>query len=122
MASIPPNPCDHRLRTWGHTGVIACPDCGLVEWFGTRGPIDPAEAMAALFGTFDLIGPMPAIGAPADQVLAYRPTRGKGGALSVLPTECWLRAGPDLWLATDGSILLLASPNELMVDNLTRGA
>ncbi|CAN5753570.1 hypothetical protein BH23ACT5_BH23ACT5_22710 [soil metagenome] len=118
----PTGVCDHRLRTWGQTGVIACSDCGLVEWFGTSGPIDSAEAMAALFGSFDLIGSMPAIGAPAEQVLAYRPTRARRGALSVLPAKTWLQAGPDLWLATDGATLLLASPNQLMVDNLTRGA
>lgn len=114
--------CDHELKTHGRVGLVACGTCGLVEWFGPDGPIDPAEGMAALFGTYDLVGPMPAVGAPAETVLAYRPDRGKRGALRVLPSESWLRAAPELWLATDGSVLLLATPDPLMVDNLTRGA
>lgn len=115
--------CDHELKTHGRIGVIACAQCGLVEWFGARGMIlDPAEGVAALFGSFDLIGPMRAVGAPADRVLAYRPGRGKKAALGVLPAHSWLRPAPDLWLATDGEILLLATPDPLMVDNLTRGA
>lgn len=114
--------CDHRLRSFGRTGVIACGECGVVAWFDAAGPVDPAEAMAALFGSYNLIGQVPAVGAPAPSVLAYRPTRGRRGALSILPESSWLQAGPDLWLATDGQVLLMATPNQLMVENLTRGA
>lgn len=121
-ATTSPEGCDHELRTWGRTGVIACPECGLVEWFGTRGPIDPAEGMAALFGSYDLIGPMPAVGAPTDDVLAYRPSRGRRGALDVLPRGAWMRATSDIWLATDGLVLLLGSPDRLLMANLTEGA
>lgn len=115
--------CDHELRTHGRIGIIACATCGLVEWFGTGGrPIDPAEGMAALFGSFDLIGAVAAVGAPARRVLAYRPPRSGRNAVNVLPVHCWLAAGPDLWVATDGQCLLLATPDDLMVANLTRGA
>ena len=115
--------CDHELRTHGRVGVIACAECGLVEWFGPHGGmIDPAEGVAALYGTYDLIGPMPAVGAPAASVLAYRPPRGRKAALDLLPMASWLRLAPDLWVATDGDVLLLATPDPLMVDNLTRGA
>lgn len=115
--------CDHALRAHGRTGVIACSACGLVEWFGPSGrPLDPAEGLAALFGSFDLIGAVPAVGAPARRVLAYRPPRGGRGALAVLPAGSWMRGGPDLWVATDGAVLLLATPDDLMVENLTRGA
>ncbi|HJR92338.1 MAG TPA: hypothetical protein VJ938_07855 [Acidimicrobiia bacterium] len=115
--------CDHELRTHGRTGVIACAACGMVEWFGLGGrPLDPAEAMAALFGAYDLIGPVAAVGAPARRILAYRPNRGGKAALALLPRGGWLQAGPHLWLATDGESLLLATPDELMVENLTRGA
>jgi hypothetical protein len=115
--------CDHQLRTHGRTGVIACAGCGLVEWFGAGGrPVDSAEAMAALFGSYDLIGPVPAVAAPARRVLAYRPNRGGKAALQLLPPRSWLHAGPQLWLATEGELLLLATPDELMVENLTRGA
>lgn len=114
--------CNHELATHGRYGVIACPACGLVEWFGPQGAVDPAEAMAALFGSFDLIGSVPCVGAPARSVLAYGTGPARRRALDILPRHCWLAASPELWLATDGRVLLLATTDELMIRNLTRGA
>ncbi|MGA7270880.1 MAG: hypothetical protein WB239_07390 [Acidimicrobiia bacterium] len=114
--------CNHELAIHGRYGVIACAACGLVEWFGPQGVVDPAEAVAALFGSFDLIGSVPSVGAPSRSVLAYKPGAARRRALGILPRHCWLGAGPQLWLATDGEVLLLATPDELMVHNLTRGA
>jgi hypothetical protein len=114
--------CRHVLETVGRIGVIACGSCGLLEFFGARGPLDPAEGVAGLFGNFDLVGPLEAVGAPSRRVLVYRPARGRKAALAVLPEGVWLRAGADLWIASDGRVLMLATPNDLMVDNLTRGA
>ena len=114
--------CRHDPRHWGRTSVVACATCGLVQFFGPAGALDPAEGMAALFGTYDLIGSMPAVGAPAPVVLAYRPGRGKKDALGLLPTGHWLRVGPELWVAAGEGVLMLATPDWLMVDNLTRGA
>lgn len=114
--------CRHEVRYHGRVGVVACADCGCLEFNGARGPLDPAEGVAALFGNFDLVGKVPAIAAPADHVLAYRPPLGKRAALDVLPAGCWLRVHDELWLASDRQVLLLATPNRLMVDNLTRGA
>lgn len=120
--SPPPPDCQHALHSHGHFGLVACEDCGLVEWFGPTGPIDPAEAIAGLFGSYELIGPVPAVGAPARSVLAYRPARARRAALDILPLQRWLAASPDVWVATDGQALLLATSNDLMVHNLTRGA
>lgn len=114
--------CRHALQTVGRIGVIACGQCGLLEFFGARGPLDPAEGIAGLFGNFDLVGPLPAVGAPARRVLVYRPARGRKAALAVLPEGVWMRAASDLWIASDGRVLMLATPDDLMVDNLTRGA
>lgn len=114
--------CRHEPRHWGRTSVVACAACGLVEFFGPAGAIDPAEGMAALFGTYDLIGSLPAVGAPAPVVLAYRPSRGKKAALDSLPSGCWLRVGTELWVAAGDGVLVLATPDRLMVENLTRGA
>ena len=114
--------CDHTLRSHGRYGVIACATCAMAEWFGPLGPVDPAEAMAALFGSFSLIDQVSAVGAPARSVLAYKPSRSKRATLSVLPRQTWLPSSPDLWIATDGDLLFLATSNQLMVDNLTRGA
>lgn len=117
-----PDECRHEPRHLGRTSVVACAACGLVQFFGPGGALDPAEGMAALFGNYDLIGTIPAVGAPAPLVLAYRPNLGKKGALALLPAGCWLRIGPDLWAAAGDGVLLLATPDQLMVDNLTRGA
>lgn len=121
-STSPSSLCRHEVRFHGRVGVVACGDCGYLEFHGARGLLDPAEGVAALFGNFDLVGRVPAVAAPADQVLAYRPPRGKRAALDVLPPGVWLRIHGDLWLASDRRVLLLATPNRLMVDNLTRGA
>src|SRR5680860_572313 len=118
----PPNPsgisedCDHALRSHGRYGLVACAICDISEWFGPDGPVDPAEAMAGLFGSFSLIDQIIAIGAPASSVLAYKPPRTKRAALSVLPLREWVASSPDLWISTDGELLLLATSNQLMVD------
>lgn len=118
----PADECRHTLETVGRIGVIACGHCGLLEFFGARGSLDPAEGVAGLFGNFELVGPLAAVGAPARRVLVYRPARGRKAALAVLPEGVWLRAGAELWIASDGRALMLATPNDLMVENLTRGA
>ena len=119
---IAPGDCRHEARYWGHTGVLACGSCGVLQFFGKTGLLDPAEGVAALFGSYDLIGPLPAVGAPAPDVLAYRPPLTKRGALALLPVREWLRVSEELWIASGGDVLLLATTNRLMVDNLTRGA
>lgn len=118
----PPAECRHEPRHWGRTSVVACAACGRVEFFGPAGALDPAEGMAALYGSYDLIGSLPAVGAPAPCVLAYRPSRGRRGALDLLPPATWLRVESELWVAAGEAVLLLATPDRLMVENLTRGA
>lgn len=114
--------CRHETRYWGRTAVVACGSCGVLQFFGKTGPLDPAEGVAALFGSYDLIGPLPAVGAPARDVLAYRPPLRKRGALGLLPLGEWLGVSEELWIASGGDVLLLATSNRLVVDNLTRGA
>lgn len=118
----PGDRCRHEPRHWGRTSVVACGTCGLVQFFSPEGPLDPAEGMAALFGSYDLIGSLSAVGAPAPYVLAYRPSRGKKGALGMLPPGTWLQVGGALWVAAREGVLLLATSDRLMVENLTRGA
>jgi hypothetical protein len=115
--------CEHRPVWVGRIAVAACEDCGQVDWLSNEGPIDPAEAMAALFGSYDLIGPLDALGAPAPQVLIYAPPSGrKRRNLDALPKRVWLKAGPRLWMSHDGEHLLLATTERLLFENLTRGA
>ena len=115
--------CDHKPVWVGSIAVSACADCGVVEWMSSRGPIDHAEAIAALFGSYDLVGPLDALGAPSDRVLAYLPPSGrKRRNLDSLPKHTWLKAGPRLWMSHDGEILLLATTQPLLFENLLRGA
>ena len=115
--------CDHRPVWVGRIALSTCADCAKIDWFSDSGPVDPAEAMAALFGSYDLIGTMDALSAPADEVLAYRPPNGrKRRNLDALPKKVWLKAGPHLWMSHDGEVLLLATTQPLMFENLTRGA
>lgn len=115
--------CDHLPRWHGRVAVAACEDCGIVEWFGAAGAIDPAEGLAYLFGSFDLVGELDALGAPSRTVLAYSPPNGrKRRNLDTLPRHIWFKVAPHLWLSHDGEILLLSTDQQLMMENLTRGA
>ncbi len=103
--------------------MSACSECGTIDWFSSTGPIDPAEALAGLFGSYDLIGPVDAVGAPTRKVLAYRPPSSKKRAyLAGIPDGVWLKAAPHLWLSHDGEVLLLAPTSPIEFSNLTRGA
>lgn len=115
--------CEHKPVWVGRIAVAACADCRQVDWFSSEGPIDHAEAMAALFGSYDLMGSLDALGAPAPRVLAYSsPSARKRRHLAALPRRVWLKAGPHLWLSHDGDVLLLATTRQLLFDNMTRGA
>ncbi len=115
--------CEHKPVWVGRVAVAACEDCGRVDWFSDQGPVDPAEAIAALFGSFDLLGPLRALGSPSSRVLAYAPPSSrKRRHLDALPRYVWLKAGPHLWMSTDGEVLLLSTTQRLLFENLTRGA
>lgn len=115
--------CEHKPVRVGRVAVAACATCGEVDWLSETGSVDPAEGMAALFGSYDLIGPLEAVWAPAPFVLAYAPSSArKRKNLDALPTRVWLKAGPQLWMCTDGEHLLLSTPRRLLFENLTRGA
>ncbi|MFQ5524530.1 MAG: hypothetical protein ACE5F5_13320 [Acidimicrobiia bacterium] len=115
--------CEHKPAWVGDIAVAACADCGRVDWFSNEGPVDSAEAMAALFGSYDLMGPLDAVGSPAPYVLAYSPPSSrKRKTLDALPRRAWLKAGPELWVCHDGNVLLLATSHRLLFENLTRGA
>ena len=115
--------CDHKPIWIGRVSLSACARCQRVEWLSDSGPIDHSEAMAAVFGSFDLIGSLDALAAPAPKVLAYAPpSRSKRQRLDALPRFVWLKAGPHLWLSHDGEHLLLATTRKLLFDNVTRGA
>ena len=115
--------CEHRSAAVAGIQVVACEDCGRVEWFGPTRPLDPSEGMAALFGAYRLVGQLPAVRAPGPEVLMYRaPTRKSRAHLDVFPAHVWWRIDATLWLSHDGENLLLVPTSPLLMENLTRGA
>jgi len=95
----------------------------MVEWQGRTRALDPSEGMAALFGTFRLAGRLPAVRAPGEDVLMYRPAhRRDRHNLDAFPPHVWLQIDTSLWLSHDGEHLLLVPTTPLLMENLTRGA
>ncbi len=112
---------DHTSTPIAGLRVTACGNCRRVEWADTSGEIDSAEGMAALFGSYELVGTYDAVGAPAPEVLVYRaPTLRKRRNLLPFPKREWVKATPDLWLTHDDENLLLATNHRLLFENLTR--
>lgn len=113
----------HETVSVGDIHVTACPTCRRVEWADASGEIDSSEGIAALFGNYELIDTLDALGCPAPEVLVYRaPSARKKRALVPFPKNVWVKAGPDLWLTHDDENLLLATNHRLLFENLTRGA
>lgn len=102
--------------------VAACAVCRQVQWTGRDGEIDPSLGMAALFGSFELIDTLDAVGSPAPEVLVYTaPSQKKRRNLRLFPAHVWVQAAPDLWLTHDEERLLLATNHQLLFENLTKG-
>ncbi len=115
--------CIHEPVWLGRRAVVACTACQEITWLSEEGAIDPSQGMAAIFGGYDLVGSVTALGAPSREVLVYEaPSARKRRYLNALPTHVWLRCSPNLWMSTDGSHLLLSTPHQLLFENLTRGA
>ncbi len=115
--------CEHRSVQVAKVSVVACEDCGLVDWAGPTRPLDASEGLAALFGMYLLIGRFPAVHAPGPEVLMYRaPNRTARKNLTAFPAHVWLEVDDNLWLTHDGEHLLLVPTTPLLMDNLTREA
>ncbi|HKZ29689.1 MAG TPA: hypothetical protein VJ482_08630 [Acidimicrobiia bacterium] len=115
--------CLHRPVKVAGIQVVACDACATVEWLGPTRSLDPTEGMAKLFGNFSLVGRLPAVRAPGQEVLLYRaPGREAWANLDAFPPHVWLQVDANLWLSHDGEHLLLVPTTPLLMDNLTRGA
>ncbi len=111
--------CTHELEQVGGLGVVACPACATIDWWGPDGVVEPTEALQRLFGGFELEGRLRSLAAPAPTVLVYRPTsRRDRRHLTAFPKHTWLAAHPGLWLSHDGEHLVLAPTDRRVVDTL----
>lgn len=115
--------CVHNPVDIANINVVACEVCGMVEWAGRTRSLDPSEGMAALFGSFRLVGRLPAVHAPGREVLMYRaPNRSARNHLNAFPAHVWFQVDTNLWLTHDREHLLLVPTTPLLMENLTRGA
>lgn len=116
----PANTCTHETFTWRDIELSVCPVDGSAEWSELGDGIDGAEAMAILFGNFDLVGALPSIGSPGGTVLVYSPDRSGRSRLGVFPENRWFEGSPGLWFSHDGERLLLSPSDARVADNLIR--
>lgn len=115
--------CRHALRPIGDISVVACADCASVRFWDADGPLDTAEGVARVFGSFAMRTSLPALGAPGRTAMVYDAPDAAGlRALAALPTGAWLAAQPGLWLGTDGTHLLLSPSDPTIDQHLGRGA
>lgn len=111
--------CLHTPRRSGPIEVVACAGCARFAWYEDGRPIDPDLGVARLFGAYDLVGSLPAVNAPGDEVLLYRPARpGDRRALAAFEPRTWFRVTEHLWLCHDRALLMLSSTSPLVLRNL----
>lgn len=116
-----PTACLHDRIAVGHLVMDWCPHTGEVLWLDGDEEVDPAVALAALFGGFDLRVALPGLDTPGDIVLVYVPDSRRGRqAMRSLPAARWVLAAPELWLAHDDLHLLMSPTNPALARNLAR--
>jgi len=122
LTSSPPH-CTHEPKTVDGLLVVACGDCGEVSFRDAGGSVARRAGLARLFGQFDLEGSLPAVGAPAREVLLYRAPNGRARrGLHCIPSGAWLEVDDGLWLSHDGEHLLLAHDAPWITRRLLDGA
>jgi len=103
--------------------VVACGNCRELLFRDSHGPVTGRVGLARLFGDFDLVSALGALGAPAKEVLAYRPPNAKAKRIfRWIPEAVWLQGADGLWLAHDGEFLLLAHGSPWLTRHLLDGA
>jgi hypothetical protein len=103
--------------------VVACPECGDVSFADAGGIVAPRMGIGRLFGQYDLVASLPALGAPARTVLLYRPpTATARRALAAFPAHVWLEGDEGLWISHDGEHLLIAHNAPWITHDLLDGA
>lgn len=113
--------CMHERLRVGNFILDLCPDSSECIWFDGDELLDPAEALAVLFGSFDLRASIPGLDAPGEAVLVYQPDTRRGKyAMRSLPQHRWVQAAPRLWLTHDGERMLMSPVDRLLAENLTR--
>ncbi len=115
--------CVHRRLRIGPFDAEWCPRTDELSWKDAGEPIDPAVALARLFGEFDLVSVADGLHAPGTDVFIYRPSnRTRRTWMRSLPRATWLGAAPGLWLTHDDRHLLMSPDDPVLSANLKRGS
>ncbi len=105
----PVSPAENSIQVSGVEARL-CRACSALEWTRHGEPIDAAEAIAGVFGGFDVEGAVDAVGAPARQVLVAKSDSPDGDRfIEWLPERSWWHAMPSLWISRGERVLLLAT-------------
>lgn len=114
--------CMHERMDVSGLTLDLCPDTAEAHWLsGDSESLEPVEALASLFGSFDLRASLSGLDAPGAAVLIYRPDSRRGRqAMRSLPLRRWIHAAPGLWLTHDGENLLMSPEDTLLAENLSR--
>lgn len=116
-----PSSCMHERTTACGLTLDICPQTDEAQWLDGASQLDPAEALARLFGAFDLMAALPGPTAPGETVLVYLPDSRRGRqAMRALPAARWIHAAPGLWITHDGDHLLMSPSDPLLAHNLAR--
>ena len=115
-----PGTCRHQRYRWRNIELSACAESGATTWTEDGDAIDGAEAMAILFGDFDLSGSLDGLGSPGAAVLVYEPGRHGRARIEAFPANEWIEALPGLWFTHDGRHLLLSPTDPQLTANLIR--
>ncbi len=115
--------CRHEVREAGAISVIACEDCGLVQFWDEAGPIPPGAGMAQLFGVFTVLGRFPTLRGPGPEAIVYRPPSAAARRLlDAFPRRTWLEVQAGLWMSHDGEHLILVPTEPGMTHIAGEGA
>ena len=116
-----PGLCRHHEIDLGLLGAERCPLTNELRWTEGGEERDPAEALARLFGQFELRAVLDGLHAPGPSVFVYSPpNRPARSLMRRLPTGAWLAAAPGLWITQDGTSLLMSPDDPVLAANLAR--
>lgn len=105
---------DGFVATW-------CPDSLEITWTIQDDQVDPAMALARLFGNFELVAALPGVAAPGPTVFVYKTRdRSRRAAMRELPPNMWLCAAPGLWISHDGQVLSMSPDDPVLAANLMK--
>lgn len=100
--------CEHRRVEVGPLEADICDQTSIITWYDGDDLVDATVAMARVFGAFDLVETLPAIGAPGPLTSVYEAsTRRERSWLLSLPRHRFLEAMPGVWISRDDSHLLI---------------